>query len=129
MSCIPANLTFLKSPMNGWTNDEMGPAVTVFRLCREMELARKHAVTMSEVATAAWGGRRIGWLKTAGRKMIASTFHPAFCEAGCCVTNALKSMIVVNAGVRLLAGLWGKKDEYSAANSCSVLWWKNAVVQ
>lgn len=36
--------------------DEMGPAATVFRLCRELELARKHAVTMSDVATAAWGG-------------------------------------------------------------------------
>lgn len=36
--------------------DKMGPAVTIFRLCRELELARKHAVTMSEVAAAAWGG-------------------------------------------------------------------------
>ena len=36
--------------------DEMGPAVTIFRLCRELELARKHAVTMSEVAAAAWEG-------------------------------------------------------------------------
>ena len=36
--------------------DEMGPAATVFRLCRELELSRKHAVTMSEVAAAAWGG-------------------------------------------------------------------------
>ena len=36
--------------------DEIGPAATIFRLCREMELARKHAVTMSEVAAAAWGG-------------------------------------------------------------------------
>lgn len=36
--------------------DEMGSAATVFRLCRELELARKHAVTMSEVAAAAWGG-------------------------------------------------------------------------
>ena len=36
--------------------DKMGPAATVFRLCRELELARKHAVTMSEVAAAAWGG-------------------------------------------------------------------------
>lgn len=36
--------------------DEMGPAAMVFRLCRELELARKHAVTMSEVAAAAWGG-------------------------------------------------------------------------
>ena len=30
--------------------DKMGPAATVFRLCRELELARKHAVTMSEGA-------------------------------------------------------------------------------
>ena len=29
---------------------------TVIALCRELELARKHAVTMSEVAAAAWGG-------------------------------------------------------------------------
>lgn len=36
--------------------DEMGSAATIFRLCRELELARKHAVTMSEVAAAAWGG-------------------------------------------------------------------------
>lgn len=36
--------------------DKMGPAATVFRLCRELEHARKHAVTMSEVAAAAWGG-------------------------------------------------------------------------
>ena len=36
--------------------DKLGPAATVFRLCRELELARKHAVTMSEVAAAAWGG-------------------------------------------------------------------------
>ena len=36
--------------------DEMGSAATVFRLCRELELARKHSVTMSEVAKAAWGG-------------------------------------------------------------------------
>ena len=36
--------------------DEMGPAATIFRLCRELELARKHAVTMSEVAAAAWEG-------------------------------------------------------------------------
>jgi len=36
--------------------DKMGPAVTIFRLCRELELARKHAVTMSEVAAAAWEG-------------------------------------------------------------------------
>ena len=33
--------------------DKMGPAVTIFRLCRELELSRKHAVTMSEVAKAA----------------------------------------------------------------------------
>ena len=26
--------------------DKLGPAATVFRLCRELELARKHAVTM-----------------------------------------------------------------------------------
>lgn len=37
--------------------DGMGPAVTIFRLCRELELARKHAVTMSEVAAAAYGGK------------------------------------------------------------------------
>ena len=36
--------------------DKLGPAATVFRLCRELELARKHAVTMSEVAAAAWEG-------------------------------------------------------------------------
>lgn len=36
--------------------DEMGPAAMVFRLCRELELARKYAVTVSEVAAAAWGG-------------------------------------------------------------------------
>lgn len=36
--------------------DKLGPAATVFRLCRELEHARKHAVTMSEVAAAAWGG-------------------------------------------------------------------------
>lgn len=36
--------------------DEMGSAATIFRLCRELELARKHSVTMSEVAKAAWGG-------------------------------------------------------------------------
>ena len=36
--------------------DKLGPAATIFRLCRELELARKHAVTMSEVAAAAWGG-------------------------------------------------------------------------
>ena len=36
--------------------DKLSPAATVFRLCRELELARKHAVTMSEVAAAAWGG-------------------------------------------------------------------------
>lgn len=36
--------------------DGMGPAVTIFRLCQELELARKHSVIMSEVAAAAWGG-------------------------------------------------------------------------
>ena len=36
--------------------DKLGPAATVFRPCRELEHARKHAVTMSEVAAAAWGG-------------------------------------------------------------------------
>lgn len=36
--------------------DKLSPAATIFRLCRELELARKHAVTMSEVAAAAWGG-------------------------------------------------------------------------
>ena len=36
--------------------DEMGSAATIFRLCWELELSRKHAVTMSEVAAAAWGG-------------------------------------------------------------------------
>lgn len=36
--------------------DKMGPAATVFRLCRELELATKRAITMSEVAAAAWGG-------------------------------------------------------------------------
>ena len=37
--------------------DKLGPAATIFRLCRELELARKHSVTMSEVAKAAWGGK------------------------------------------------------------------------
>ena len=36
--------------------DKLSPATTIFRLCRELELSRKHAVTMSEVAAAAWGG-------------------------------------------------------------------------
>ena len=27
--------------------DKLGPAATVFRLCRELELARKHAVTVA----------------------------------------------------------------------------------
>ena len=36
--------------------DEMGSAATVFRLCRELELATKRAVAMSEVAAAAWDG-------------------------------------------------------------------------
>ena len=36
--------------------DKLGPAATIFRLCRELELSRKHAVTMSEVAAAAWDG-------------------------------------------------------------------------
>lgn len=36
--------------------DKMGPAATVFRLCRELELATKRVITMSEVAAAAWGG-------------------------------------------------------------------------
>ena len=36
--------------------DKLSPAATVFRLCRELELARKHAVAMSEVAAAAWEG-------------------------------------------------------------------------
>lgn len=36
--------------------DGMGPAATIFRLCRELELARKNSVIMSEVAAAAWGG-------------------------------------------------------------------------
>lgn len=36
--------------------DGMGSATTIFRLCRELELSRKHAVTMSEVAAAAWEG-------------------------------------------------------------------------
>ena len=36
--------------------DEMGSAATVFRLCREVELATKRAVAMSEVAAAAWEG-------------------------------------------------------------------------
>lgn len=36
--------------------DKLSPAATIFRLCRELELSRKHAVTMSEVAAAAWGG-------------------------------------------------------------------------
>lgn len=37
--------------------DGMGPAATVFRLCRELELATKRAVAMSEVAAAAYGGK------------------------------------------------------------------------
>ena len=36
--------------------DGMGSATTIFRLCRELELARKYSVIMSEVAKAAWGG-------------------------------------------------------------------------
>lgn len=36
--------------------DEMGSAATVFRLCRELELATKRAVAMPEVAAAAWEG-------------------------------------------------------------------------
>ena len=36
--------------------DEMGSAATIFRLCRELELATKRAVAMSEVAAAAWEG-------------------------------------------------------------------------
>lgn len=36
--------------------DKLGPAATVFRLCRELELATKRAVAMSEVAAAAWEG-------------------------------------------------------------------------
>ncbi len=36
--------------------DELGPSAIIFRLCRELELALKHAVIMSEVAAAAWGG-------------------------------------------------------------------------
>ena len=36
--------------------DGMGSATTIFRLCQELELARKHSVIMSEVAKAAWGG-------------------------------------------------------------------------
>ena len=36
--------------------DEMGSAATVFRLCRDLELATKRAVAMSEVAAAAWEG-------------------------------------------------------------------------
>lgn len=36
--------------------DEMWSAATVFRLCRELELATKRAVAMSEVAAAAWEG-------------------------------------------------------------------------
>ena len=36
--------------------DGMGSATTIFRLCQELELARKHSVTMSEVAAAAWDG-------------------------------------------------------------------------
>ena len=36
--------------------DEMGSAATVFRLCRELELATKRAVAMSEIAAAAWEG-------------------------------------------------------------------------
>lgn len=36
--------------------DGMGSATTIFRLCQELELARKYSVIMSEVAKAAWGG-------------------------------------------------------------------------
>ena len=36
--------------------DEMGPAATIFRLCRELELATKRAVAMSEVAAVACEG-------------------------------------------------------------------------
>lgn len=36
--------------------DKLSPAATIFRLCRELELATKRAVAMSEVAAAAWEG-------------------------------------------------------------------------
>lgn len=50
--------------------DEMGPAATVFRLCRELELSRKHAVTMSEVAAAAWGGETPCPARWSGRTSV-----------------------------------------------------------
>lgn len=45
-----------KNGADGKAWDEVITPDTVIALCRELELARKHAVTMSEVAAAAWGG-------------------------------------------------------------------------
>lgn len=45
-----------KEGADGKAWDEAITPDTVIALCRELELARKHAVTMSEVAAAAWGG-------------------------------------------------------------------------
>lgn len=45
-----------KNGADGKAWDEAITPDTVIALCRELELARKHAVTMSEVAAAAWGG-------------------------------------------------------------------------
>ena len=45
-----------KEGADGKAWDEAITPDTMIALCRELELARKHAVTMSEVAAAAWGG-------------------------------------------------------------------------
>lgn len=45
-----------KNGADGKAWDEAITPDTVIALCRELELARKHAVTMSEVAAAAWDG-------------------------------------------------------------------------
>lgn len=45
-----------KAGEDGKAWDEAITPDIVIALCRELELARKHAVTMSEVAAAAWGG-------------------------------------------------------------------------
>ena len=62
MALTPEELDYIRTAAIGdmlgdpGALDEMGSAATIFRLCRELELARKHSVTMSEVAKAAWGG-------------------------------------------------------------------------
>ena len=67
--------------------DEMGPAAMVFRLCRELDLARKLVVTMSEVAAAKQVkdqlerlDREVDWLATKLNEIVSPcrTLHP--CE-------------------------------------------------